>query len=89
MFVVISSCRSNFWIQLLHRVLRISPTFLIDMSQGNGTTITGMRISQVGRNILTAVYVVYARAVAVQETLEKHTSRSTRRGIYLHLHLKH
>lgn len=55
------------------------------MSQWNATTIRGMGISQVVRNTLTAVYVVYARAVAVQETLQKQTSRSPRRGICLQL----
>lgn len=55
------------------------------MSQWNATTIRKMGISEVVRNTLTAVYVVYARAVAVHKTLQKQTSRSPRRGIYLQL----
>lgn len=55
------------------------------MSQWNGTAFTEMGVSQAGRNTLTAVYIVYSRAVAVQETLENRTSRSPRRGMYLHL----
>lgn len=47
--------------------------------------------SQAGRNSLTAVYIVYSRAVAVQETLENRTSRSPRRWHVspLRWHLKH